>query len=488
MDKKEFIDVYDINRENTEKVIDRYNYKFLPNEFSLSVQIWIINDKDEIILTKRSSNKYTYPNYWECTEGAVDSGESSLESAIREVKEELGIDIYPNEIYKLKIDKNSEKPKFTDVFVCKKNIDIHDIKLQEEECSCVKLVNEEEYNKMIENSEIIPYLNYFYDIYKRNINSGIIDAQNITFITNKKMLKGNLHTHSTYSDGIYNVDELINIYENRGYDFLGITDHDKYFNNNNNSNSNVILLNGIEATCLYNGNDKTKGEYAHFSCFCQKNNNYYIGSYKNSDDLNKYISDLKLRFELIQFNHPLFSRLDDNEMKMLNGYEIIEIYNHKDNLEESGFENANYIVRKLLNNNKKILVSAGDDFHGPYNNVDNDKCFGGFIYLDSKKDKLSIINSLKKGKFYASTGPVIYEYKITGRKIKVLTSNVKEIIFYTNLRKCKKVYDYNSNPINNANYILTGEEYYVWTIIKDFNGKYAWTQPIYIDNSPYFNK
>ena len=40
------------------------------------------------------------------------------------------------------------------------------------------------------------------------------------------LLKGNLHTHTTFSDGRLPIDEVIARYRELGYDFLAITDHD----------------------------------------------------------------------------------------------------------------------------------------------------------------------------------------------------------------------------------------------------------------------
>jgi PHP domain-containing protein len=40
------------------------------------------------------------------------------------------------------------------------------------------------------------------------------------------LLKGNLHAHTTFSDGILAPHGLVEAYENLGYDFLAITDHD----------------------------------------------------------------------------------------------------------------------------------------------------------------------------------------------------------------------------------------------------------------------
>ena len=41
-------------------------------------------------------------------------------------------------------------------------------------------------------------------------------------------LRGNLHAHTTVSDGACPPEEVIADYERRGYDFLAISDHDKF--------------------------------------------------------------------------------------------------------------------------------------------------------------------------------------------------------------------------------------------------------------------
>ena len=58
------------------------------------VHIYIVNDSGEILLHKRSVFVHTYPNLWENSCGGhVDLGETSLETAHKETKEELGVDI-----------------------------------------------------------------------------------------------------------------------------------------------------------------------------------------------------------------------------------------------------------------------------------------------------------------------------------------------------------------------------------------------------------
>lgn len=88
----ELWDVYDINKRFTGKVIDRHSDERLKEgEYHLVVEAIIINSKGEILLNKRSKFKNKYPNMWESTAGSCIKGENSLQSMLREIREELGV-------------------------------------------------------------------------------------------------------------------------------------------------------------------------------------------------------------------------------------------------------------------------------------------------------------------------------------------------------------------------------------------------------------
>ncbi len=61
--------------------------------YHLVVHIWIRNSEGKYLFTQRSKNKKTCPLKWECVGGSVLKGETSLHAALREVKEEVGIDL-----------------------------------------------------------------------------------------------------------------------------------------------------------------------------------------------------------------------------------------------------------------------------------------------------------------------------------------------------------------------------------------------------------
>ena len=101
-------------------------------EYHLVVNAWIKNDKNEYLITRRSDKK-KQPLMWECTGGSALMGETSEEAAIREVKEELGIDVKNGVFIGSTIRYYPNCPDILDVCLFESNSKIDDVKIQEEE-------------------------------------------------------------------------------------------------------------------------------------------------------------------------------------------------------------------------------------------------------------------------------------------------------------------------------------------------------------------
>ena len=67
----------------------------------VACETYIIHD-GKVLMHKRAEDKKKFPGFWIGPGGHVDEGEDVLTTAIREVKEEAGVDIYPQDI-KLKV-------------------------------------------------------------------------------------------------------------------------------------------------------------------------------------------------------------------------------------------------------------------------------------------------------------------------------------------------------------------------------------------------
>ncbi len=155
----ELVDVYNNKHELMNYTKGR---KELENgEYRISSFIWVINDKEKILLSQRLATSKKMPNMWGTTAGGVKSGETSLEAAIREIKEELGIDIQKNDLEF--IGSNKRIKDFVEVWLCKKNISLEELTLQVDEVQDAKWFSIEEFEKMIKNDEGI---NSGFEIFK----------------------------------------------------------------------------------------------------------------------------------------------------------------------------------------------------------------------------------------------------------------------------------------------------------------------------------
>lgn len=91
------VEVWDLYSENRELLgKDHIRGSQLPADcYHLVVHVWIRNSKGEYLVSQRSAGRPTFPLMWECVDGSVMKGENSLQGAVREAKEEVGVDLLP---------------------------------------------------------------------------------------------------------------------------------------------------------------------------------------------------------------------------------------------------------------------------------------------------------------------------------------------------------------------------------------------------------
>ena len=117
----------------------------------------LINAKNGYLVTKRSKEETTFPEYWDIPGGLAETGELPREAVIRETKEEVGLDIMPTSV--IHEDSNLDKSKnlifIRLVYLCELKSKIDDIILQEEEHSEYKFISTLE---DLKNEKISPFL------------------------------------------------------------------------------------------------------------------------------------------------------------------------------------------------------------------------------------------------------------------------------------------------------------------------------------------
>ncbi|HHX37710.1 MAG TPA: NUDIX domain-containing protein [Clostridiaceae bacterium] len=116
--------------------------KLPPNRNILAVHIFLQDESGHYLIQKRSVNKTLWPGLWDVTAGGVQAGETSLEAALREVREELGLIIDPSAMQK--IGRLLRHPAIWDLWYARVPIDPAQCKLQKSEVDAIKLVSKTE--------------------------------------------------------------------------------------------------------------------------------------------------------------------------------------------------------------------------------------------------------------------------------------------------------------------------------------------------------
>lgn len=140
----EYWDLYDCKKNKINKVVKRGD-KLKNDEFHLVSNAWIKNSKGEFLITQRVATK-PHPLMWECTGGSALKGEDSLVAAIREVKEELGVNVYKKDAKFIgrSIRYYQDCPDILEVWIFYCDIDIKKVKIQEEEVNDVRWATKDE--------------------------------------------------------------------------------------------------------------------------------------------------------------------------------------------------------------------------------------------------------------------------------------------------------------------------------------------------------
>ena len=149
----ELLDIVDEQGNFTGQVMEREKAHDL-NLLHWEIAVFFVNDNKELLLQKRSPNKRFSPNKWGLCAGHVDSGETPEKTALREIKEELGIKLSPGDLRMLeerdvlKLESNSRLTRMYYVIYNK-----NDFTIQTEELSEVKWFNIDDVIDRIKNND-----------------------------------------------------------------------------------------------------------------------------------------------------------------------------------------------------------------------------------------------------------------------------------------------------------------------------------------------
>lgn len=160
----ELIDVLDEKGEKTGRTATR-DEVHCDGLWHRVIAVAVLDENNQILLQQRSDNKLTNPGKWDITTaGHVDAGEESLESAKRELAEEVGINADKLE-YLFSYSKQSrpmtreglyKDNQIADCFLVRvPKINLNELKLQEEEVQAMKLCSLMEFKEMVKSGKMV---------------------------------------------------------------------------------------------------------------------------------------------------------------------------------------------------------------------------------------------------------------------------------------------------------------------------------------------
>lgn len=152
---KEYLDILDENGNKTGKIKLR-NEVHRDGDWHKAVHIWIINNNGDILLQRRCASKDSHPNMLDISSaGHLQAGDDSLTGAVREIKEELNLDISPNELqFITTLKRKSNKSinnEFDDLYILRTNKKIEEMQFQKEEISEIFFVPYKKFKDMVNN-------------------------------------------------------------------------------------------------------------------------------------------------------------------------------------------------------------------------------------------------------------------------------------------------------------------------------------------------
>ena len=129
-----------------------------PGFYHKPVWIWIINDAGEFLVQKRSQSKKWFSGYWDIpSAGHLEAGETPIDGAIRETKEELGIDTSSEDYQYIGEYISDITWELGQVYLLKINKEVKDMKFQKEEVEYAEWLPFEKFKKLLYSDSFIPY-------------------------------------------------------------------------------------------------------------------------------------------------------------------------------------------------------------------------------------------------------------------------------------------------------------------------------------------
>ncbi len=292
--------------------------------------------------------------------------------------------------------------------------------------------------------------------------------------------RGNLHLHSTLSDGKLALEVVVTRYKNAGYDFVALTDH--FIDHYKWPIADTRHMRGNDFTTVIGAElhapVTSAGELWHIVAAGLPLDFAPCAKGETGPQLAKRAIDAGA---FVAIAHPAWSRYTIEDGRALAFAHAVEIYNH--GCAENDLADGTYLWDQLLNEGHRLTAIATDDAH--FQSADY---FGGWVHVKAESlDPDDLLRALKNGQHYSSQDPMIYDIRLDGKQIEIETSPVDNItVVCGTSRTCWR----HGKAITSAAFDLSRldqgwllEKISPWfrVVAVDHAGKRAWSNAVWWD-------
>ena len=280
--------------------------------------------------------------------------------------------------------------------------------------------------------------------------------------------KGNLHTHTTQSDGRLSPQEVVSQYEQAGYDFLALTDHRKVTDPSSLKTS-LLMVPGVELNYMVTGRHS---QAIHIIGLGVRTDLMDIPGV--NDSAQQGIDAIRAQGGRAIFAHPAWSLNEPETIEALKGLSAVEIYNHVSDAPWNACRgDSSVILDQFLADGFCLPFVGADDAHF----YDGDQCFAALIISAPELTRESVFAALDEGRVYATQGPRFQEARLENGELKLRFTPAEQITFYSDTLYVKGRTRREAG-MTEASYAPREDEAFLRAEIIDAQGRRAWLSPV----------
>ncbi|WP_299852027.1 PHP domain-containing protein [uncultured Roseovarius sp.] len=297
-----------------------------------------------------------------------------------------------------------------------------------------------------------------------------------------RFYRGNLHTHSTLSDGMLEPAEVCRRYKAEGYDFISLTDHFVELFNYPIADTKPFRDNGfttIPGAELHSGKMENGGLWHILAVglpedFAPANAPGFVAvaDQETGPEIARRARDAGA---FVAVAHPHWSGMTLADARSIDAAHAVEVYNHGCGVDCDRAEGF-HIADMLISEGNDLSLIATDDSH-----FASPDAFGGWVMVKAEANEPdALLAALKAGHFYASQGPDLHGIEVEGDTLRVTSSAVETVIVQGH---GSGAYAQHGASMTQAEMDLKRLKGSTWVRVTlvDRAGKRAWSNPIRLD-------